>query len=375
MRRTKRLISVRILIFSVILTGIFLRVNRIAQPDWFEWNNYDTLHAFYKEPQNTIETIFLGSSVTANGIIPMRLYEKQGICAYNLGTEQQPMLASYYWMKEAYRMQSRTLKTVVLDVSMLRRTPKESYYRKAFDAMHFSEVKCQAVKDHVSGFREFMSYMVPVLAYHDRWKNLTEVDFTELNYTVPCYMRGYNITTEKLIDRVSGTQDIVTPSYILKDNSRSTIFDEQSLSYLEQMYLFCREHQLQLILMKTPVGTKSKLNWTDSDHVGVQKLADDYGIDFLDFNYKPLIDELGYDHANDSREGIHLNYYGAGKLTDWFGKYLTGQCKNTDVREDTNYVFMQKELVDYQRRCTAVELESQMNNESPSGNKQEDLEE
>lgn len=375
MKKTKKMLPVRILIFSLLFICIYMRITRLAQPDWFEWNNYDTIHAFYKEPRDTIETVFLGSSVTANGIIPAQLYEEQGICAYNLGTEQQPVFASYYWMKEAYHLHSKTLKTVVFDVSMLRRTPKENFYRKALDAMHFSGVKYQAIKEHASGFRDFMSYMMPVLAYHDRWKSLTETDFAELNYTVPCYMRGYNITTEKLIDRVAGTQDILAPAYVVKDNSKTAVFDEQSLNYLEQMYLFCREHQLQLVLIKTPVGTKSKLNWTDSDHLGVQKLADDYGIEFLDFNYKPLIDEIGYDHANDSREGIHLNYYGAGKLTSWLGRYLIGQCKNTDVREDERYSFMKTELTDYQRRCTAIQLQSQADNSVFSGNIQGDLEE
>lgn len=149
--------TIKVMVFGLIFICLFLKITRIVQPDWFAWNHYDTVHGFYKEPKNTIETVFLGSSVTANGIIPAQLYEEQGICAYNLGMEQQPMLASYYWLKEAYRLHPKTLKTVVLDVSMLRRTPKESFYRKALDDMRFSKIKYEAIKDHTSGFRSFMS--------------------------------------------------------------------------------------------------------------------------------------------------------------------------------------------------------------------------
>ena len=351
MKKSKRLLPVRILVFGIILICLYIRVNRLAQPDWFTWNNYDTIHAFYKEPKNTIETIFLGSSVTANGIIPAQLYEEQGICSYNLGTEQQPMLASYYWLKEAYRLHPETLKTVILDVSMLRRIPKDTFYRKALDAMHFSKVKYQAIKDHTSGFREFMSYMMPVLSYHDRWKTLTQPDFTELSYTVPLCMRGYNFTAEQLIDHISSYQNIKLPSDSLKDTITKTTFKQESLYYLDQMYQFTRDHNLQFILIKTPVGTKSRLNWIDSDHNGVQELANQYGLDFLDFNYKPLIDEFGYTHATDSREGIHLNYYGAQKFTGWIGKYLAEQCQNTDVRGDPRYAFMETELADYHSAC------------------------
>lgn len=111
----KNKIIVRVVVFLGVLLFLFAIVNLVTKPIWLEWNNYNTTHAFYEEPENTIETIFLGASITVNGIIPMELYEEEGICAYNLGTELQPMLASYYWLEEAYRLHSMTLKTVIVD--------------------------------------------------------------------------------------------------------------------------------------------------------------------------------------------------------------------------------------------------------------------
>ena len=60
----------------------------------------------------------------------------------------------------------RMLKTVVLDCSMLRRSPDLSFYRKALDGMHFSDVKCRAVKDYTDIFEEdFLSCLVPLFSY------------------------------------------------------------------------------------------------------------------------------------------------------------------------------------------------------------------
>ena len=98
-----------IIIGALLISGI----SYFSQPAWKDWNNYDTVHGFYEEPENTIETVFLGASIVINGITPTELYEDYGICAYNLATEQQPVLASYYWLEEAERLHGDTLKTVV----------------------------------------------------------------------------------------------------------------------------------------------------------------------------------------------------------------------------------------------------------------------
>lgn len=91
---------------------LFVGLNFLAQPVWLDWNNYDTVQGFYEEPEDTIEVIFLGTSSVVNSIMPMELYEDYGICAYNLGTEQQPIMASYYWLEEAYRKHSKTFKDI-----------------------------------------------------------------------------------------------------------------------------------------------------------------------------------------------------------------------------------------------------------------------
>ena len=96
--------TIKVTVFILIGALLVTAASYFFQPAWKDWNNYDTMHGFYEEPENTIETIFLGASIVVNGITPMELYENYGICAYNLATEQQPMLASYYWLEEAERL-------------------------------------------------------------------------------------------------------------------------------------------------------------------------------------------------------------------------------------------------------------------------------
>ncbi len=334
----------RIALFAA-LTGIMaVALGWFFQPVWKFWNNYNTMHGFYEEPENTIETIFLGASITACGFSVTELYESYGICAYNLGTEQQPVLASYYWLEEAYQRHSDTLRTVVLDCSMLRRSPDLSFYRKALDGMHFSDVKCRAVKDYTDIFEEdFLSCLVPLFSYHDRWSALERSDFEKIGYQADTSVRGYHFLTARYMD--AGNYDtLAVPAYLADGTAEPSQFHKESLWYLKKMIDFCSEKGIRLVLMKTPVIS----SWSSCEHRAAEMIAQQYGLSFFDFNFEPYITQMGYHHALDSADGGHMNYYGATKLTAWFGEYLSRECGALDRREDASYAFMEEELGRYQ---------------------------
>lgn len=339
----------RIIIFTLIGTILFMISNFFYQPVWKSWNNYDTTRGFYKESGNTIETVFVGASITANGIIPTELYRDYGICAYNLGTEEQPMLASYYWMLEAERLHKKTLKTIVLDVSMMRRTPIASAYQKALDGMQFSTTKIQAVNDYSDKKENALTYLFPVLEYHNRWDSLNITDFQKKGYEVQLSTRGYNFDEGSVIDNC-GANQISVSDYYIDENAEETSLDKESLYYLKTMIKYCNDNKLKLVLMKTPgIGA-----WSVSDHNAIEKIAEQNQLSFFDFNYEPYIDEMQYNEATDSKDGGHLNYYGAKKLTSWFGRYLLEECENTDNRNSAKYRYMQTELKNYEAYISEV---------------------
>ncbi len=322
------------LLIGTLLFGLF---NDFFQRDW----NAEALN-IYDEPHNTVETLFIGSSMTEFGIDVMTLYEEYGICAYNLGNSGQPVSQSYFWLQEAYKTQSESLKTVVFDVSIMKTDLREEYYRTATENMKLSSLKYNAISSYTSDLNQTISYMFPMFSYHTRWNELTSADFevpTSMLYT---WSRGQCFSTDTPFETLA-TEELMVWDYTLDESAKTYELDKEGIEYFEKMLSFCEENSLELILIKTP----NPLTWNSSDHNTFEAFAKEYGVDFLDFNYAPLLDELDYDCMFDSMDGIHLNYYGAQKFASWFGNYLIENGYAHDIRGEEKYAFMEEELAEY----------------------------
>lgn len=329
------------IIIVILVLGVF---DWLVRPVWREWSNYDSSYGFYEQNDNTIETIFLGASTIANGIIPAELYRDYGICSYNMGTESQPLLASFYRAKEAYKYHSESLRTVVLDVSMLRRDPEIERYQKAIDGMKASLNKWEAIGAFTNSFQERLSYFVPLFEYHSRWEFLNKDDFEIAKLDINTFIRGFNYADARQINE-SDYKSIAVPEYVASECNEETILSEEALYYLKELTAFCKKHDIKLVLVKTPATD----HWSIESHTAVMRIASKFELDFLDFCYDPLFSEICFNEATDMTDYMHANYYGAKKITSYIGKYLIEQCSNSDVRGNSSYSFMDEELKEFDK--------------------------
>lgn len=342
--------AIKIISFMLIFCILFSGLNIVFQPMWEQWNNYNTLYGFYKQPKNTIETVFLGTSTMIAGISPMEIYKNYGICSYNLATEQQPLLASYYWLEETYRLHPKSLKTVVIDVSGLRKASSASFYHKSLDAMRFSPVKFKAVMAHMDNFEDAIEYITPLLSYHERWKSLPVDELSKLKFSPDTSVRGYMFSNEFYLDTV-GYDIMLMPEYIYDDSVEATELSDENEYYFDKMAQFCEDKGIKLVFVKNPSSA-----WESNDHKSAQNIADKYGLDFFDFNFEPYVDEIHYNTALDTMDAWHMNYSGTYKVSNWMGDYLINECDGTDVRGDSRFSFMDEELERYERRIVAINM-------------------
>ena len=103
--------------------------------------------------------------------------------------------------------------------------------------------------------------------------------------------------------------------------------------------------------------------WYDQWEEQMEAYAADRGLKYI--NFLELIDEAGLDFSTDTYDhGLHLNLYGAEKLSHWFGAWLTQHCPQVEDRrgqEPYDSIWSEKSAAYAQRK---TELEAQWAEES-----------
>lgn len=285
-------------------------VSQVVCGKWTDANKESyTTQEFYALEDNSIDVFIVGSSQVVMGVSSMAMYEEYGISAFGLGMGNAPMIGNYYWLKECQKTQD--ISTVVIEVSMLYEPTRQFLYRRAFDPMKLSQNKLEAVRtlNREYGGDDVSSYVFPVIKYHDRWKELTEADFGYRKEDSLVY-RG-NVMT-------SGVKPMPYEKVIIdNDPIREVAMEEDQLKYFEEILSYCKQNDLNVVLMKTP-----KTSWSLSKSLGVNALAKEHGVPFLDFNYDKLMKEIEFDPMRDLRDADHPNLRGAEKICSYLGKYL-----------------------------------------------------
>ena len=297
------------------------------------------------------DVIFIGDCEVYENFSPVTLWEEYGIPSCIRGSAQQLIWQSYYLMEETFRYE--TPKVMVFNVlSMKYPTPestgraeqREAYNRMTLDGMRWSESKWNAINASMTELEKeaggYWLYLFPLLRYHERWSELTAEDFQ------------YLFTKEQLSDNGYLMQVGVNP-YTTEHAERPLVdyaFDETCWDYLDRMRRLCEEHGTQLVLIKAP--SLSPVWWDQWDEQ-IEEYAAKY--DLLYVNFLDHQEEIGLDWSTDTYDtGLHLNVYGAEKLSAYFGQILMDECGLTDRREEADLAALWSEKSDayYERKAT-----------------------
>ncbi len=283
------------IVFTVILFALLLLASAVFIPkdNTKEVWKYDyTANGFLAEPKDTIDVLFLGDSEVFSGVSPLRIWEKYGITSYCCSTGKQRL---WYTLEYLYQfLENQSPKVIFLETDLV--------------------LKYFSVDDLILHAPE---RYLPVLRYHDRWKQFS---FTELwqapHYSYLDKYKGYHIY---------GDANAANTEKYMDETNESANMSKMNQLYVDTIFDICKRTGAKFVLYSTP----STKNWNMKKHNRTVTLAEKLGVDYIDFNL--LQDEVKIDWDKDTHDkGDHLNYYGAVKVSDYLGKYLseTGILKN-----------------------------------------------
>ena len=160
-------------------------------------------------------------------------------------------------------------------------------------------------------------------------------------------MNGYNV----VLDTASGSvhtvdevaYDIIalykekTPEEIVeiileRYGHLEDVTREDILECIDDVRTLCEENGITLVLIKAPTNNW-KYHWYDEWDEQIVAYAQKHTLPY--YNFIGLDDEIGIDWATDTYDaGVHLNVYGAEKLSRYFGAILKEELHVSDLSDD-----------------------------------------
>ncbi len=339
--------------FLLILCLSLHWINQVVMPKYILKNNIwpttSSYNQFYEMEKNTVDVFFLGSSVTVNAFSPQEIYNDYGIRSYNLGSEQQSIFLSYYWLKEALRFQSPQV--VVLDTRFLfqihpgsKINTYEGLIRKCMDSMKWSSVKREAVSDicKIDKSQNEESYYLRNIRFHTRWSDLTEYDFVsdESKYSE---LKGFSPI------ETYGTGEYPTFESNGNTESRQEIPDVMK-TYMDKTVKLCKDEGIELVLISQP---NNPMN--DSYNNTLTEYAEENDLDYYNMCSTEIYESLDIKSPKENAAD-HANLWGAIKMSKYIGELLRDEYDVKPV-EDEQYESTRDYYDHIKKNCELVHID------------------
>lgn len=326
--------AVSLIAFVLIFAVLFSLVTDVLRNK----SGQENISTFYEEPRNSLDVIFAGTSHALDAFQPMTLWEEYGIPSYNMAQSGQPMALTYYAVEEALRCQKP--KAVVVDVYYAYSANKygnTAYTHQTVDNLKWSPTKLKAIFDGVNP-KLWSEFLFPISAYHTRWSELTNKDFSDPT----------NANRGALVSYL--TRNMTTPDLLSVDEIGQLAKVPET--YLTRIIDLCARKNVPLIFTVVPYPAgedNSKMSGEEQLAIfnAVEELAQERGVDFL--NFFDLLEESGFDFETDMRDNTHVNTLGAEKITSYIGQYLTEHYGLTDRRGEAGYERWDEDLKTFNR--------------------------
>ena len=327
----KKKLLVIILITVVAAAGILFLLQALLMPKYMSDIPEGAMIQEYYDNAGGNDVVCISDCEVYENFSPVTLWQDYGITSYIRGSAQQLIWQSYYLMEETFRYE--TPKVMVFNVlEMKYDTPastgassqREAYNRMTLDGMRWSSSKWDSIYASMTEEEKqkdgVWTYLFPILRYHDRWSEISGEDFKYLFSRDQVTDNGYLMQVN--INPVGDEYPVIP----LVDYR----FGDNAYYYLDKMVNLCKLHGTELVLVKAP--TLSPI-WYDEWDAQIVDYAKKHNLRY--YNFLDKIDEIGIDWDTDTYDqGLHLNVYGAEKLSKYFGRILSEELGLPDHRTE-----------------------------------------
>ena len=271
--------------------------------------------AYLREPENSVDVLFFGSSLVYCDIAPAWIWDESGLQSYVMAGPEQTIPLTYYYIREACRSQKP--QTVMLEATGMFYQKYQNYTRANIGYMPMTGNRIAATFAAAEPELRF-ALLYPLYDYHSRW---TEVSREEIERSIARPedpLAGYTLLKEAC----------AAPAYVERPElTADSATYRENLQWIEKIRDFCEKEGIALKLFIAPSAARIPSK-------AMQTLRDDLsamGIELSDFN--DALPELDVNDDADWYDNLHFNVRGAEKFSRWLGRHLAGTAaaKNDDA--------------------------------------------
>lgn len=284
-------------------------------------------HNYYKQTEN-IDYVYLGSSHVYCDLNPEILDEKNGKNNFNLSTQSQRLIESYYLLKEADR--DNKIEKVYLELYYVPSTGEAGIYKDKgtilnswgnTDYMKYSFNKIDAIV-HMNPLKYYPETVFPFIRYREHlidgsWISARANEKSTENYKKYIYNDGTSEYKDKGYWYV--TIELANLFWRKDRTPKEMLLTEDAETYLRKIITYCQDNGIEITLFSSPIYELQPMatEYYDSYAKSVKKIAAEYGVPYYDFN---MVKEeyLPIQYPKYFWDVGHLNAKGAELYTNFF---------------------------------------------------------
>ena len=196
------------MIFLIILCLLFTIIQHVL------WLGPTPITYFYKEPENSIDVIYLGASNTYAHFNSVLAYDLYGFTTGFLSTDSQPAVLEKYLVQESEKYQTPSL--YIIDITKFAYDLSDyvqGNMRKTIDSMKFSKNRINAINAALKYIdidnNNYMDFYFSFLLYHNTWKNITYENFNGIPDLYKGYLFADSTSKTEPIDPYNWSDNII----------------------------------------------------------------------------------------------------------------------------------------------------------------------
>lgn len=302
--------AVKCIVFVLIICLVFQYISSVlVNPDPNEGHRiFHWIHDFYDEPSDSLDAVFVGSSVVhANWLSPVA-YKDYGITVWPYCVPGLRLSLTQSIIQNTKKNQKNALYIISTNgiwdsINIEAMHSFVDYLPRTLETPSLTFSACR-----IAGysFLESMGCVFPLIQYHTRWSALKNEDFHYGNNG----LKGGS----KYKDLLNNVYDI---SDIYGNTEKRAAVSPKIISAVNSLLDYCSQEPEKYLFVTSPWFNDEELK---AEVNTVNDMIRERGFPVL--NLLECLDEVGLDPKTDYSDPNHTNIHGALKITDYLSQYL-----------------------------------------------------